>query len=40
MKVKVSDGHCKGCVWLVNKSVCAFNRCVNRLGWSEDKRVK
>jgi len=33
MKVKVDEIRCKGCVWMINKQVCPFVRCVYRNGF-------
>jgi hypothetical protein len=33
MKVKVDPIRCKGCVWMIDKQVCPFVRCVHRSGF-------
>lgn len=38
MKIRVRDDHCKGCLWLSNSGLCAFQRCVKRYGFSADKK--
>lgn len=34
-KVKEINMNCKGCVWLVNKNLCPFARCVNGFSWAK-----
>ena len=40
MKIKVPNEHCKGCVWLINSSVCPFKRCIDGYGWIADKNSR
>jgi hypothetical protein len=40
MKIKVTNNHCKGCVWLVNKQLCPFVNCVDRYGWGRKGMIK
>lgn len=34
MKVKVTDDHCKGCIWMNSDKLCPFQRCVKQYGWT------
>lgn len=39
MKIEVPKKHCKGCLWLVNRRLCTFKRCVKGYGFIADKKV-
>lgn len=38
MKIRVTKHHCKGCVYLVNGTLCPFVRCIRRNGFTIDER--
>jgi hypothetical protein len=35
MKIKVTNNHCKGCVWL--KGICPFVECVKNKYWGRGR---
>jgi len=37
MKIRVTDNHCKNCLWLLTGNVCPFVRCVKRYGFTHDQ---
>lgn len=37
-KMKLPDHYCRNCVWLINKEVCFFRRCVKKDGFIDDAR--
>lgn len=36
--IKVSDNHCKNCVWFDIQKLCVFERCVRYFGFIADKK--
>jgi hypothetical protein len=40
MKIKVEEIRCKGCVWMIDKQVCPFVRCVYRRGFLAERKGK
>lgn len=35
-KIKVSERHCKGCLWLTSENVCSYSRCIRYYGFKAE----